>query len=89
MMTYAQLRASNVLGTRWLLRLAATTRLKPLHFVSTISTCETGGRGETDLLSAEQARGARGTTPRTTSAPSPPTEMPAPSAPTDARGLCP
>jgi thioester reductase-like protein len=32
---YQRLRAVNVLGTREMLRLAATTRIKPLHYVST------------------------------------------------------
>ncbi|MFI9403274.1 amino acid adenylation domain-containing protein [Nocardia sp. NPDC052316] len=35
---YARLRAANVDGTREVLRLAATQRIKPVHFVSTINT---------------------------------------------------
>ncbi|WP_170214327.1 non-ribosomal peptide synthetase [Nocardia cyriacigeorgica] len=35
---YSRLRAANVEGTRWVLRLAATRRVKPTHFVSTIGT---------------------------------------------------
>ncbi|WP_338774476.1 amino acid adenylation domain-containing protein [Nocardia vulneris] len=35
---YARLRAANVEGTREVLRLATTRRLKPVHFVSTVNT---------------------------------------------------
>ncbi|MBF6435488.1 non-ribosomal peptide synthetase [Nocardia cyriacigeorgica] len=35
---YSRLRAANVEGTRWILRLATTGRVKPTHFVSTIGT---------------------------------------------------
>ncbi len=35
---YARLRAANVDGTREVLRLATTQRIKPVHFVSTINT---------------------------------------------------
>ncbi|NEW45917.1 amino acid adenylation domain-containing protein [Nocardia cyriacigeorgica] len=35
---YGRLRSANVEGTRWILRLAATRRVKPTHFISTIST---------------------------------------------------
>ncbi|TLF74853.1 amino acid adenylation domain-containing protein [Nocardia cyriacigeorgica] len=35
---YSRLRSANVEGTRWVLRLAATRRVKPTHFVSTIGT---------------------------------------------------
>ncbi|SDN51080.1 non-ribosomal peptide synthetase [Allokutzneria albata] len=41
--SYEQLEAPNVDGTRELIRLAATTRLKRLQFVSTISAAEEGG----------------------------------------------
>ncbi|MBF2002244.1 MAG: thioester reductase domain-containing protein [Synechococcales cyanobacterium M58_A2018_015] len=34
---YAQLKATNVLGTQTIIRLAAQERTKPLHFISTIS----------------------------------------------------
>ncbi|WP_169332725.1 non-ribosomal peptide synthetase [Nocardia araoensis] len=34
---YSRLRAANVEGTREVLRLATTTRIKPVHFVSTVS----------------------------------------------------
>lgn len=36
-------KASNVLGTQEVLRLASQTRLKPVHFVSTLSILYTGG----------------------------------------------
>ncbi|MBB5852530.1 non-ribosomal peptide synthetase [Amycolatopsis umgeniensis] len=43
--SYEQLEGANVSGTRELIRLAATTRLKPMQFVSTISAgAETGAR---------------------------------------------
>ncbi|MEU8897410.1 amino acid adenylation domain-containing protein [Nocardia sp. NPDC048505] len=35
---YARLRAANVTGTREVLRLATTGRVKPVHFVSTVNT---------------------------------------------------
>ncbi|WP_433202477.1 amino acid adenylation domain-containing protein [Nocardia sp. CA-107356] len=35
---YARLRAANVSGTREVLSLATTTRIKPVHFVSTVNT---------------------------------------------------
>ncbi|OQS15695.1 hypothetical protein B0T36_06805 [Nocardia donostiensis] len=35
---YARLRAANVEGTREVLRLATTQRIKPVHFVSTVNT---------------------------------------------------
>nr|AQW44894.1 non-ribosomal peptide synthetase [Corallococcus coralloides] len=39
---YEGLRAANVLGTREILRLATRTRVKPLHYVSTISVLPSG-----------------------------------------------
>ena len=42
-MTYAQMRATNVHATQEVLRLATTHHLKPVHFVSTVSTVPTGG----------------------------------------------
>jgi amino acid adenylation domain-containing protein/thioester reductase-like protein len=40
---YAAHKASNVLGTQEVLRLASKTRLKPVHFVSTLSILYSGG----------------------------------------------
>ncbi len=40
---YEAHKASNVLGTQEVLRLATTIRLKPVHFVSTLSVFHTGG----------------------------------------------
>ena len=40
---YAAHKASNVSGTQEILRLASTTRLKPVHFVSTLSILYSGG----------------------------------------------
>ncbi|MCK8673824.1 non-ribosomal peptide synthase/polyketide synthase [Rhodococcus sp. HM1] len=65
--TYSRLHRPNVLATEELLRLAATVRLKPLHFVSTgsVLTDEAAlaeGRpyvaGEDDLLEAERVGGS-------------------------------
>ncbi|WP_257460231.1 non-ribosomal peptide synthetase [Archangium lipolyticum] len=39
---YESLRAANVLGTREILRLATRTRIKPLHYVSTVSVLPLG-----------------------------------------------
>jgi thioester reductase-like protein len=36
-MPYSSLKAANVLGTREILRLACTAKIKPVHFISTIS----------------------------------------------------
>ncbi|WP_417736575.1 thioester reductase domain-containing protein [Rosistilla oblonga] len=45
---YAQLKNTNVLGTQEVLRLAAQTRLKPVHFVSTFTVMASEAtRGET------------------------------------------
>jgi nonribosomal peptide synthetase MxcG len=44
--SYASLRASNVLGTREILRLAASVRLKPVHHVSSLAVAYTGRAGE-------------------------------------------
>lgn len=51
---YGQLRRPNVLGTVELLRLAATGRARPFHFVSTISTAPADG-DETTMLSEQVA----------------------------------
>jgi fatty acid CoA ligase FadD9 len=56
---YDALRAANVLGTRELLRLAKTTRARPFHFVSTISTAPAAG-DETSRLPFAQARAGGG-----------------------------
>ncbi|MGV9665555.1 amino acid adenylation domain-containing protein [Nocardia niigatensis] len=37
---YARMRAANVSGTVEVLRLAATTRAKPIHYISTASVCD-------------------------------------------------
>ncbi len=37
--SYTQLKATNVLGTEEAIRLAASGRLKPLHYVSSVSAC--------------------------------------------------
>lgn len=42
-MTYGQMRAANVLGSQEILRLATTHHLKPVHYVSTVSTAPTNG----------------------------------------------
>ncbi|SEU29048.1 amino acid adenylation domain-containing protein/thioester reductase domain-containing protein [Stigmatella erecta] len=39
---YESMRAANVLGTREILRLATRTRIKPLHYVSTVSVLPLG-----------------------------------------------
>jgi thioester reductase-like protein len=39
---YALLKAANVLGTQEILRLASQTRVKPVHYISTISVCSLG-----------------------------------------------
>lgn len=57
--SYGLLRASNVLGTVELLKLATLARDKPLHFVSTISTAEADG-DESSKLSYAHARAASG-----------------------------
>jgi amino acid adenylation domain-containing protein/thioester reductase-like protein len=44
LLSYEQLEGANVGGTRELIRLAATTRLKQVQFVSTISADESGAR---------------------------------------------
>jgi fatty acid CoA ligase FadD9 len=60
-MLYGQLRAANVVGTHWLLRLAVGgERLTPVSFVSTISTVPSGKdeaeiHGEDALLSSPYA----------------------------------
>ena len=55
------MRATNVGGTRWLLRLAASgRRLVPFHHVSTISVSETGERSERDLFDAAQIARSQG-----------------------------
>lgn len=56
---YEQLRAPNVLGTHALLRLAGERRIKPMHFVSTISTAPAEG-DESSFLPVEQARASSG-----------------------------
>jgi amino acid adenylation domain-containing protein/thioester reductase-like protein len=43
---YSELRASNVLGTQEVLRLASRGRRKPVHYVSTISVCSPGSNAE-------------------------------------------
>jgi amino acid adenylation domain-containing protein/thioester reductase-like protein len=53
---YSTLKAANVLGTREVLRLATTDRLKPVHFVSTLSVLTNLARGERALESARNAR---------------------------------
>lgn len=50
---YLALRAANVGGTLEVIRLAATTKLKPVVYVSTISTTPVGG-SEADLLDVEE-----------------------------------
>jgi amino acid adenylation domain-containing protein/thioester reductase-like protein len=47
--SYSRVRATNVLGTREVLRLAACGGLKPVHYVSSISTVVAGG-GSPDVL---------------------------------------
>jgi thioester reductase-like protein len=37
---YSVLRGANVIGTRDILRLAMTSKLKPVHYVSTLSALE-------------------------------------------------
>jgi amino acid adenylation domain-containing protein/thioester reductase-like protein len=46
---YPSLKAANVLGTREVLRLATTARLKPVQFVSTLSVLSGLGRGQPAL----------------------------------------
>ncbi len=36
-MPYSSLKAANVLGTKEILRFACTAKIKPVHFISTIS----------------------------------------------------
>ena len=43
-------RASNVLGTQEVLRLASRTKLKPVHFVSTLSILYSGGMNDGSIL---------------------------------------
>jgi len=47
---YRELKGANVLGTQEVLRLAARARLKPVHFVSTISVCESACAQENEPL---------------------------------------
>ncbi|MGK5544758.1 amino acid adenylation domain-containing protein, partial [Streptomyces sp. URMC 127] len=51
---YARLRAANVLGTQEVIRLAATTRVKPLHYIS--SSAAAVGRDATPDLVREDHR---------------------------------
>lgn len=53
-MTYAQLAPANVVSTKDLLQLATTHHLKPMHYVSTVSTTHLGGK-ESDMLPKESA----------------------------------
>lgn len=59
LMLYGQLRRPNVLGTMELMRLAVSRRVKPFHFVSTISTAPADG-DEDAILSMEQAMSGSG-----------------------------
>ncbi len=54
---YADLRAANVAGTLELLALASARRIKPLHFVSTISTAPPDGDEGSFLAFEEVVRG--------------------------------
>lgn len=60
---YHKLRAPNVLGTLWSLRLATTHHLKPVHFVSSTSVLDTehyvelGERGK--VMESDDLEGAR------------------------------
>nr|AYM54496.1 nonribosomal peptide synthase [Myxococcus fulvus] len=53
---YESMRAANVLGTREILRLAMRTRIKPLHYVSTVSVLPLGR--QTPILEDEPLEGA-------------------------------
>jgi len=52
---YARLRAANVEGTREVLRLATTTRIKPVHFISTANAVIPAAPGQ-DFRGAEDDR---------------------------------
>ncbi|WP_433578314.1 amino acid adenylation domain-containing protein [Nocardia brasiliensis] len=58
---YSRLRAANVEGTREVLRLATTRRLKPVHFVSTVNTVISAAPGasvyENTRLAADELPG--------------------------------
>jgi thioester reductase-like protein len=50
---YSRLRAANVLGTQEVLRLACTHRVKPVHYVSTLSVFPLPAAGAEDTLARE------------------------------------
>jgi thioester reductase-like protein len=52
---YARMRAANVEGTREVLRLATTVRIKPVHFVSTANTVVPSNAGP-DFIGREDTR---------------------------------
>ena len=53
---YQAHKASNVLGTQETLRLAGTTKLKPVHFVSTLSILYSGGANDGRILREDADR---------------------------------
>ena len=54
---YARLRAANVAGTKEVLRLAATRRVKPVHYISTVGTALAQG-GNPEVIAESRQLGA-------------------------------
>jgi len=50
---YRALKAANVLGTQEVLRLAATGRLKPVHYISTLAVLAGAMTGDTDRIAED------------------------------------
>ncbi|MGL4623043.1 MAG: amino acid adenylation domain-containing protein [Chroococcidiopsis sp.] len=54
---YSALAASNVIGTQEVLRLASQTKIKPIHFISTVDVFSTANKAEIRVVGERDATG--------------------------------